>query len=227
MENIKLVIFDLDGTLLDSVSDVHICVNYSLKQLGLPVIPLEHTKKAIGPGIIEFSKIVLGSGNERKINDFLTHYRVCYRNLKLNNTSPFIGVPNLLDSLSNYTLVVATNKPLRASLQAIKRCKLEAYFRLIVSPEIVKRPKPYPDMINYILENLDYGASQAIVVGDTRNDLLAARAAKVKICIAGWGYSQEKPFLKQRADFYLEKPSALFNVLYRPEKFQRQNTVTV
>lgn len=213
MKNTKLVIFDLDGTLLDTVPDVHTCVNYSLKKLGLPEISLAQTKMAIGPGVTEFAKISLGSKNSHRFDEFLFHYRVCYKKLKLENTKPFKNIEHVLDGLQNYTLAVATNKPLGASLQALKKCKLDHYFQAVAGPELVVKVKPFPDMIDYLLQTLHFDTTQTLLVGDTENDLLAARAAKIKICIAGWGYFFDKNYLKQQADYYIENPLDLINLL--------------
>ena len=82
---------------------------------------------------------------------------------------------------------------------------------------MVEHPKPHPDMIHYIIEKLGGSKERTLLIGDTDNDLLAARAAGIPSCLVGWGYSADLEALKKLATFYVVKPDDLIHLLKHEE----------
>ena len=221
MDYFKLIFFDLDGTLLDTAPDVHICVNLALQEMGLPKIPIEQTKKAIGPGSAVFSKIILGEENIHRFEEYRDIFRPLYLEKCLDHTKPFPGIVNLLEQLCDYKLVVLTNKPSNSSHLILKGVNLLPYFDMVVGADNVEHPKPHPDMVYYACSEMNISPGQCIVIGDTDNDILAANSAGAYSCLAGWGYSSEREKLKKLCDFYIEQPQDLLKILTQanvPEK---------
>lgn len=221
MNSFKLIFFDLDGTLLDTAPDVHNCVNLALQEMGLPRVPLEQTKKAIGPGPAVFSKIILGEDNVHRFEEYRDIFRPIYLEKCMDNTKPFPGIITLLEKLHEYKLVVLTNKPSNSSNKILKGKNLLHYFDLVVGADRVEHPKPHPDMVYYACSEFNMSPKQCIVIGDTDNDIFAANAAGAYSCLAGWGYSFEKEKLAKISDFYIKQPQDALDIITRtnvPEK---------
>ncbi len=221
MGSIKLIIFDLDGTLVNTVQDVHDSVNLTLKEMGLPKVTLEQTKKAVGPGPAFFSKIILGEDNTHRFDEYRDIFRPIYHERCLFKTKPFPGITELLKKLKDYKLAVATNKPSNSTNLILEGLNLNGYFHLIVGADYVEHTKPHPDMIFYTCSKLGVPPQETMIIGDTDNDILAANSAGAYSCLAGWGYSSEKENLAIISDFSIEQPLDALKILAKkniPEK---------
>ncbi len=217
MSSIKLIIFDLDGTLVNTAPDVHESVNLVLKKMGLPKVTLEQTKKAIGPGPAVFSRIILGEDNIHRFEEDRNIFRPVYLEKCLDKTNAFPGITELLNKLNAYKLAVATNKPSNSTNLILDGLNLKNYFKLVVGADHVEHPKPHPDMIYYACTKFQISPQQTLVIGDTDNDILAANSAGAYSCLAGWGYSSEKENLKVFSDFYIDLPVDVQEILERPK----------
>lgn len=213
MANFELVIFDLDGTLLDTAPDIHDCLLDTLKILNLPPITIEQTKKAIGPNHDMFAKIAMGGATQQQISDFFHIFGPMYSKNCAVKTKPFAGIINLLDDLNNIKLAVASNKKLAITNFIIEQLNLKNKFELVTGPELVEKTKPAPDMILYCAEKLGVAVERTILIGDTDNDILAANAAGAKSCLAGWGYSTQQEKLAQMSDYYIQSPEELIHII--------------
>ncbi|MBN2411281.1 HAD family hydrolase [candidate division KSB1 bacterium] len=221
MGSIKLIIFDLDGTLVHTAQDVHDSVNLTLKEMGLPKVTFEQTKKALGPGPAFFSKIILGEDNTHRFDEYRDIFRPIYLERCLYKTKPFPGITELLKKLSDYKLAVATNKPSNSTNLILDGLNLKSYFHLIVGADLVEHTKPHPDMIYYICSELQVPPQETMLIGDTDNDILAANSSGAYSCLAGWGYSSDKENLSIISDFHIDQPQDVLEILERkniPEK---------
>jgi phosphoglycolate phosphatase len=208
-----LVIFDLDGTLLDTAPDIHNCVLETLNTMGLPPIHISETKKAIGPNHETFAKIVMGHSPSNNAAAFFHIFRPLYIKNCAVKTRPFPGIVNLLEELKDIKLAVATNKMLSLSQSILKQLDLLEMFELVVGPELVNKPKPEPDMVLYCAEKLDTVPAKTLLLGDTDNDILATNAAGAKSCLAGWGYSNHQEKLSSISDYCIKNPIDLLNII--------------
>lgn len=209
----KLIIFDLDGTLVDTLPDIHNCVLMTLKKMGLPPVPLETTKRAIGPNHETFARIVMGGGEEKEIIEFFRIFRPIYMEKNAEQTRPFPGMTELLDSLGGYDMAVASNKVLAQTQSILEKLNLIDRFKLVVGPELVSQPKPAPDMIDFCADHFGIDSSQILVVGDTDNDIEAAQRAGAKSCFARWGYAINETELETKADFSISHPLELLKLV--------------
>ena len=213
MNKFDLLIFDLDGTLLDTAPDVLTCANIALAEMGLPQLTLEQIKKAIGPGPDNFVRITLGESNLHRREEFYTIFRSCYIEKCADKTRLFPGVRELLDQLPPLKLSVATNKPLVYSEKILRHLNLSDSFDLVVGPELVKHVKPHPGMVEYALKHFRIDPSRALMIGDTDNDILSAQAAHVRTCAVGWGYSDINDLKKLAPDYIVNEPGELLDIL--------------
>jgi len=210
---LQAILFDLDGTLVHTAPDVHRAINYARSVLGLPPLSLAQALKAIGPGSDRFAQTVLGDEYAHLLEEYLEVFRPYYLKICAENSRPFPGIVELLDALKEYRLAVVTNKRLVQSRALLEAIDLLPYFELLVGPELVDHIKPAPDMIHYALDQLGLAPDQAIMVGDTDNDLLAARAAGVKNCAVTWGYSDIAFIHTLKPDHLIDKPEELLPLL--------------
>jgi len=219
---LQAILFDLDGTLVHTAPDVHRAINYARGELGLPPLSLAQALKAIGPGSDRFAQTVLGDEHAHLLEGYLEIFRPYYLQICAENSRPFPGIVELLEALRSYRLAVVTNKRLVQSQALLETIDLMDYFDLLVGPELVDHIKPAPDMIHYALDQLGLAPGQALMVGDTDNDLLAARAAGVTNCAVTWGYS-DTDFIRSLApDHLIDKPDELLPILasfnHQPQK---------
>jgi phosphoglycolate phosphatase len=215
MNNTRLLIFDLDGTLLDTAADVHVCINAALKHMDIPAISREQSKKAIGPGSDQFFKAVFGRTSNR-IEEFRAIFLPLYEEHCLVETKPFPGVVEMLQQLyGRYDLAVATNKRRATTVKTLQGSGIMEFFEPVITPESVQRIKPAPDMIHHALDYFSCHANQALLIGDTDNDILAARAAGVPVILAEWGYGDMEELSKLQPEYTVKQPEDIVQLLYK------------
>jgi len=216
MNGFDLLIFDLDGTLLDTALDVLTSTNLALEKMDLPAVTADRLKKAIGPGAEVFAEIVLGKENFFRMDEFFALYRPIYHEKCLENTKPFADIPVLLMQMkrNKIFLSVATNKPLIFSAEILEQLQLAQYFDFIAGPEKVTKVKPDPEMINFLIDHFSVKKEKTLVIGDTRNDILAARHAGARSCAAGWGYTSHAELYKLRPDFFAMRPLDIVQFIF-------------
>lgn len=189
MLNNKLCIFDLDGTLLDTLKDIFISLNHALLKNNLSTKTLEETRGYIGDGIIRFIEKALGDEHKDKFNSVLMDYRYYYDEHCNDHTKLFPGIKMLLDNLrrANYKIAIVSNKNDEAVQELFK-----VYFNGIADAAYgVKdgmKVKPAPDTINRVIDELKIKKSDVIYIGDSPVDAQAAKCAGVDYRIVTWGY---------------------------------------
>ena len=190
----KLIIFDLDGTLLYTLEDLCDALNYSSKLNGLREISLEETKKIIGSGIINLIKGLLKLNEveeyqEDYFNKVMKDYEEYYSLHRLDKTKEYFGTTDTLIELQErgYTLACLSNKP-DSDTQVVIEYYFFELFDYVLGKKDFFKIKPSPEGINYILKEMDFEAEDAYMVGDSINDVLAAREAHVKSIYASYGY---------------------------------------
>ena len=180
------ILFDLDGTLLDTLEDLYISINYVLKTQGYPARTRQEVRHFVGNGAYRLMEqaIPAGADVDKALEAFLEHY-----NATCNDgfTAPYPGIPQALEALKNYPMAVVSNKP----DEAVKSL-CEKYFpgipALGVTAEIPR--KPAPDMVFKTLELL--GVDTCIYVGDSEVDVLTAKAANVPCLSVLWGFRDKE-----------------------------------
>jgi len=179
MSDIKLVVFDLDGTLVDAFDAVTKSVNYSLEQAGFDVLDHETIKKKVGWGETSLIRSLVAP---EEVDKILSIYRIHHKTALKSATRLLPGVKVLLDELKlqGFKLAIATNRPMRFAHIILKHLKIRDYFHYILCGDMVKNPKPAGDMLEDILAKFDLRAHQALYVGDMTIDIETGHAANVK-----------------------------------------------
>jgi len=224
--NSRAVIFDLDGTLVDSVPDVAASLNKALDLYGGSQFSTEIVKSMIGQGAGSMIKKAIGHlgwhDEEGRFETILRKFLGLYSAQPCNYSQLFPGAAEILETLEslNYNLGICTNKPQVTTDPVLQAFNLNSYFSAIVCGDKVSHQKPDKRHIFQTLEQMGTKSRQAVFVGDSVHDIEAARNAGIPSIVVPWGYSQV-PVTKLRADALVDDFSLLPEVINRlwKEKF--------
>lgn len=196
--NKKAILFDLDGTLIDSVPDLAVAVNEMLKALERETFSEDTIRYWVGNGAQMLVKRAL-SGKaeidealdptlfEKALEIFLTLYA---KNL-CKDTKPYPNVPSTLQALNSagYRLVIVTNKPYDFVAPILEGLEVDSLFEFWLGGDSLDKKKPDPLPLLHACERLDLNVDQCVMVGDSKNDLLAANALGMESIGVSYGYN--------------------------------------
>lgn len=215
-------IFDLDGTLVDSGLDIALSANFTRVHFGLPELPVATAVSYVGDGVLPLLKRALGhdihsgmtgeSGlpvSEEMQTEAMSVYSDHYGRHLLDNTRLYPGVLDTLLRFQRFPLHLATNKPRGFTDKILSGLHLDSAFRTIVAGDETPNRKPHPQHLSLCLEGLDVKPTAVVVVGDSPNDINAARS--LGAVAVGCTYGLVAPGIVKSAgpDLFLEKFSDL------------------
>ncbi|MBL8395553.1 MAG: phosphoglycolate phosphatase [Candidatus Accumulibacter sp.] len=195
---IRAVLLDLDGTLLDTVLDLHAAASAMLRDLGRPAISVESIRSYVGRGIPNLVKRVL-AGSMAASDDAtppppeaLASFKLHYSSENGRHAALFPGVREGLDSFKdlNLPLGVITNKADAFTLPLLQRTGLFPYFDVIVSGDVLPRPKPDPMPLLWASGRLAVSPVDVLMIGDSVHDFHAGRAAGCHVFLVPYGYNE-------------------------------------
>lgn len=186
----KAVIFDLDGTLLDSLRDIVSVLNDTLEYFNLPKVSLEQAKTYIGNGARELVRLALGSENEHRLDQILGYYKEKYAQSDNSLASLYEGEDEALTALKNsgVKLAVLTNKPHPAAMRSNEIFFKKYNFDCVLGQKEGAPLKPDPAAVNMILKKLGVEREECLFVGDGEADVLTAKNAGLDCLSVLWGY---------------------------------------
>ena len=208
----ELLIFDLDGTLIDTRQDIANSANIMLAHYGLEGKSVDEVTSYVGDGIARFVARCIGD-EEVNFDEAVSIFKDIYSEHLLENTKPYPGIMKLLDQLNMYRCVVLTNKAYGPSKAITDGLSLTPYFEMIVGGDTLSRKKPFPDGVDYILENTRVDRSKSLLIGDGRNDILAAADADVRSVYVSWGFSDDGIMSDLCPDFTIDQPEEILAIL--------------
>lgn len=202
---IKTAIFDLDGTLADTLFDLADATNYGLKQMGYPVHPYESYKMFVGNGVQKLCFRALPDDKKDETNSLLELFTGYYNEHFLDKTSLYPGIKEALTRLSdsNVRLAVATNKPHEFAVRIIRQLLPELDFVKILGGCSERPKKPDPRIIYDILTELPE-ENKAYMIGDSNVDILTAKNAGITSIGCVWGFRTRRELADAGADFIAE-----------------------
>ena len=190
----SLLVFDLDGTLVDSSRDLASALNATFARLrpGTAPVPLEAVVGYVGEGArLLVERSLRHAGLELPVDDVLPVYLDSYRERLLDETRLYPGVEEALETLRSPTLAVLTNKPGDMSRTILEGLGVASRFARIWGPEDVPARKPDPAGLRLLLDELRAAVERTWMVGDSATDVKAGRAAGVKVAGVSWGFHPE------------------------------------
>jgi phosphoglycolate phosphatase len=210
--SLKLVIFDLDGTLIDSSIDIANAINYAVGPYRVPLLTVQEVISLVGEGISTLmGKLIVKEGIEAGTDSLVQQFLHYYSSHLTDNTTVYPGVREMLAQLGAYRKAVISNKRESLSVKILERLGLSEYMDIIVGSETVKERKPSPLPVYYVLSTLGISPDAAIMVGDSNYDVEAGKAAGIKTVAVTYGYRPLE--LLQGADFIINSMPELAGIL--------------
>jgi phosphoglycolate phosphatase len=205
------LIFELDGTLLDTIGDLHRCTNYALEQFGFPCRSLEEVNAFVGNGLAMLIRRAVPAGTSEEVSmKVLEVMKAHYAHHYCDLTLPYPGIMDMLEKCkeTGIPMAIVSNKadPFVKSLHDI-------FFRDLISTAIGEAPtlprKPAPDMVYAAMEALGVSAENAYYVGDSEVDVLTARNAGLPCLSVTWGFRTVDQLLAAGATDLIHSPEEL------------------
>lgn len=211
--SIELIIFDLDGTIVDTCEDITNALNFCLENYGITIFTKNEVKKMIGEGVRNFIKKVL---EQRELsNDLLEELLDCFVNYYSEHisdfTRPYTGVVETLEKLRGIKKAVISNKLTNLSMKTLSNLGLINYFNFVAGNDFFPEQKPSPLPILKTLEKFNTSKENALIVGDSILDITAGKFAGVKTVAVTYGYG-DKVLLKD-ADFIIDRFEDLLKII--------------
>ena len=211
----KLIIFDMDGTILNTIDDLSASLNYTLQTCGYPVHTVEEVRNFVGNGIRKLIKSAVPENThedeiDRLFEIFNKHYRINCSD----KTKPYEGITDLLKKLRSDGIktAVVSNKADYA-VQDLCRHYFDGLFDIAIGEKSGLRKKPYADSVNAVLKNLDICKEDAVYIGDSEVDIQTAANAEINCIIVEWGFRDREFLLEQGAQVMVSDVKELYDKL--------------
>lgn len=194
----KGIVFDLDGTLVDSLPGIALGLNRALESLGFPTHTEQEIRNMVGSGARELCKSALGitdgEPHEREIADLLRAFMVEYANTWENGTIPYGGITELLSAIKRQgvPMAVLSNKPHEITVPLVNRIFPDAGFDMIFGYSSQFPRKPDPSALSHIISQWELPSPSVIMIGDSIHDARTARNAGCGLLLVSWGYGNGK-----------------------------------
>ena len=220
--SVKALVFDLDGTLIDSKRDLVQSVNATLRELGRAELPEDLVASYVGSGApILVSRALGGTPAPEELQNALKFFLAHYEIHKLDFTREYPGVRETLQRLRGVPMAVLTNKPVNISVRILEELELAEFFRCIYGGNSFATKKPDPLGANTILDELGIARERAAMVGDSEVDVQTARNAGMISAIVNFGFGthdrQAHP-----ADIYLDRLEELVPLVWNGATAKRR-----
>lgn len=214
----KLVIFDLDGTLLNTISDLGNSVNYALEKMGYTPHSLSSFRFMVGNGVRRLIQRAQVDADDATVDKLLEYFREHYDKHNCDLTEPYKGIPELLRQLvdQGINVAVASNKYQSAAEHIVKHYFPDIPF-VAICGQVEGRPtKPDPSIIFHILNIVPTPKSDVLMIGDSAVDMETAHRAGVECVGVTWGFRPVSELRKAYADHIASLPSDILNRLHDP-----------
>ena len=211
----KTIIFDLDGTLLDSIEDIAISMNKVLKELNLPIHKIEDYKYFVGSGVDVLVENALKESSQDMKKEVSARFKKEYDQKLHENTKPYEGIYELLDELKklDYNLAVLSNKPHDFTVQYVDYLFKDYGLKEVHGQKVEVPRKPDPIGAINIAKALNIPCEEIFFVGDTLVDMKTAKSAGMKAIGVLWGFRDEKELNENGADFIVKHPLDILEIV--------------
>ncbi len=207
LKKVSLIVYDFDGTLVDTLEDIAFALNLTLGELGRKQLSLSEVSRCVGRGVVMLLTQALGGEGDipRAVEIFRGHYG---RHL-IKHTRLYPGVRETVGGFSGLRQAICSNKPEDFVHAILARLDFQEPFQMVVGGDTVNAPKPDPEGINLIMGRLGASAAETVMVGDSPVDIATGRAADVATLAVCYGNASREALAKERPDALLESFSDL------------------
>lgn len=201
----ELLVFDLDGTLVDSKRDIALSANVTLEEMGFERRDPEVVYGYIGGGVHNLVLRSMGEEHAGRLDEGVGRFWANYKAHVLDSTLPYPGVQELLGSLAGRRMAVVTNKPYEHTRMVLDGLGLAKYFMNIQGWRLGFKVKPDPELLVRALRETSTPSDGAVMIGDGISDVMAARAAGTKSCAVGYGYGRKAALMEAMPDYFADE----------------------
>ncbi|MBI4749566.1 MAG: phosphoglycolate phosphatase [Acidobacteria bacterium] len=214
---VGIMLFDLDGTLIDSRQDLTTALNEALDQLHLPPLTIETVSQFIGDGARKLVERGLHAGLGRdatleETKQGLILFKEAYGRHLTDSTLPYPNVVEMLRHFQDLPKGVVTNKPYQFTVDLLEALEMARFFSVVIGGDTLPERKPRPEPVLAALTRCQIPVSQAVMVGDSANDILAGRAAGVYTCGVTYGLRPRCELEQAGADVIVDEVLDLQNL---------------
>lgn len=212
----KLCIFDFDGTMFDSISDVARCFNETFDELGYERLDLEYYRKSLGGNVDEIIGIILKDNNNAENVELVKKtYEKIYNNDLKENTHLFAGIHELLENLQDdgFVLAINSNRKTASIRKFIDRFAGDIDFVDIQGHEYSHPSKPDAYGVNAILEKSGISREDTVYIGDSATDVATSRNAGIDCIIVTWGYGMEDVYADEYPIAVVDNPFDILKIV--------------
>lgn len=213
----KAVIFDLDGTLLNTLDDLADSTNYALSRFDYPTRTIEEVRQFVGNGVAKLIERAIPEGkNNPNFEKCLAIFKENYAQNMYNKTAPYNGIIEMLSNLKSkgIKIAVVSNK---FDLAVKELCKkyFEGFIDFAAGENEAQgiKKKPAPDTVISVLNEFNFAPEDAVYVGDSDVDIMTAKNSKMPCISVTWGFRDEKFLLENGATILINAPSEIYNHL--------------
>lgn len=213
----KAVIFDLDGTLLNTLDDLADSTNYALSRFGYPTRTIDEVRQFVGNGVAKLIERAIPEGkNNPNFEKCLAIFKENYAQNMYNKTAPYNGIIEMLSNLKSkgIKIAVVSNK---FDLAVKELCKkyFEGFIDFAAGENEAQgiKKKPAPDTVISVLTEFNFAPEDAVYVGDSDVDIMTAKNSKMPCISVTWGFRDEKFLLENGATILINAPSEIYNHL--------------
>lgn len=211
----KIAIFDMDGTILDTLTDIYNAINHSLEVFGLPQRTKEEVRMFVGNGLRKLvERAVPVNTNENIIENVLSELLSYYGEHSSDTTAPYLGINDAIASLKERGIITAvvSNKA-DFAVQILNEQFFDGLFDYAIGEHEGFNPKPEPDMVNEILKRANVTCDKSVYIGDSDVDLMTAENSNMDCIAVAWGFRSVE-FLKEHgAQIIANKPEELIELI--------------
>lgn len=210
-DNFNYYIFDLDGTLIDTREDLTTAVNILRKSYNLPALDIKTVTSMVGDGIRKLVERAVSSADSVNLEEAINIFNDAYSKHLVEHTYVYPGIPEVLENLKNYSkkLAVNTNKSDKFAVEILKKLEIYKYFDFLVGGDSVENKKPDPEGVLMIIELFKATPSETLMIGDGKNDILAAKGAGIKSAYVTYGYTTIDSISDLSPDYFITEPQEI------------------
>lgn len=216
---IKNVVFDMDGTILNTIDDLYCSVNYALKQCGYPLRSMEEVLSFVGNGVKVLIDRAMPNGYTKEEYDKCFSIFIDYYNLHKNdNTAPYVGILELMQELQqkNIKMSVVSNK-FDAGVKELAKNLFNGYLPVAIGESETVMPKPNPSGVWYALELMGAKKEESAYIGDSEVDFETAKNSGLTFIAVTWGFRPRSLHEKLGAKNIVDKPIEILDILEKIE----------
>lgn len=209
------LVFDLDGTLLDTLDDLRCSLNHALETLGLPLRTKEQVRHDVGDGVRTLIERSIERPDSQLVDELLARFRPHYAQHALDTTAPYPGILDMLRQAhgQGHRAAIVSNKP-DQQVRALHQRFFPTLIQTAIGEQMpAVRRKPAPDMVHIALQRLHTTPDNALYIGDSEVDLQTAQNAGMDCIACAWGFRGERLLRKAGAQDIIQQPAELLERL--------------